>query len=186
MPRGGNQSKLSLAGLMNQSGTAGLLMGPMLTRRSIVFGATAAVLAPPAVAADATALAFVTSIYDAYKGKNSKGVPLDNARAVRRYFEPSLAALINRDRAIAAKRGEVGLLDGDPFIDAQDWDIPSFEIALTEIAPGRTTATVKFTNLGKPSSVLLDLVKIKNDWRIGDVTWQRDGKPQTLRSIYTR
>ena len=118
--------------------------------------------------------------------ENSKGIPLDNAGAVRRYFEPSLAALINRDRAIAAKRGEVGLLDGNSFIDAQDWDIPNFEIAVTDIAPGKTTAMVKFTNLGKPSSVLLDLVKIKNDWRIGDVTWQRDGKPQTLRSIYTR
>ncbi len=171
---------------MNQSGTAGLLMGPILTRRRIVFGAAYAVLAGPALAADATAIAFVTSIYDAYKGKDSRGIPLENARAVRRYFEPSLAALINKDRAAAAKRGEVGLLDGDPFIDAQDWDIPNFEIAVTDIAPGKTSATVKFTNLGKPSSVLLDLVKIKNDWRIGDVTWQRDGKPQTLRSIYTR
>ena len=161
-------------------------MGPILTRRSIVFGAATGVLARPAVAADATALAFVTSIYNTYRGRDSKGIPLDNAGAVRRYFEPSLAALINRDRAIAAKRGEVGLLDGDSFIDAQDWDIPNFEIAVTDIAPGKTTAMVKFTNLGKPSSVLLDLVKIKNDWRIGDVTWQRDGKPQTLRSIYTR
>ena len=186
MPRGGNQSKLSLAGLMNQSGTAGLLMGPMLTRRSIVFGVPCAVLIGPAIAADAAALAFVTSIYDAHKSKGSKGIPLDTARAVRRYFEPSLAALINKDRTIAAKHGEVGLLDGDPFVDAQDWDISNFEIAITDVAPGKASATVKFTNLGKPSSVLLDLVKIKNDWRIADVTWLRDGKPQSLRGIYAR
>jgi hypothetical protein len=170
---------------MNQGGsTAGLLMGPMLTRRSIVFGATCAVLAGPALAADATAIAFVTSIYDAYKGKDSKGIPLENARAVRRYFEPSLAALINKDRAIAAKRGEVGLLDGDPFIDAQDWDISNLDITVSDTTPGKASAAVKFTNLGKPTTVVLDLVKIRNDSRIHDITWLRDGKSQTLRGIY--
>jgi hypothetical protein len=169
---------------MNQGGTAGLLMRPMLTRRSIVFGATCAVLARPALAADATAIAFVTSIYDAYKGKDSKGIPLENARAVRRYFEPSLAALINKDRAIAAKHGEVGLLDGDPFIDAQDWDISNLDITVSDTTPGKASAAVKFTNLGKPTTVVLDLVKIRNDWRIHDSAWLRDGKSQTLRGIY--
>ena len=169
---------------MNQRSHAGLLTRPMLTRRSIIFGAACAAFAAPATAADAAALAFVTSIYDAYKGKDSKGVLLDNARTVRRYFEPSLAALINNDRAIAARRGEVGLLDGDPFIDAQDWDISTFAIVVSDITPGKAVATVKFTSLGRPSTVLLDLVKIKNDWRIGNITWLRDGKPQSLRSIY--
>jgi hypothetical protein len=161
----------------------------MPTRRSILFilcASPCALRVWPAIAADASALAFLTSIYDAYKGKDAKGVPLDNARTVRRYFEPSLAALINTDRAIAARRGDVGLLDGDPFIDAQDWEIAAFDIAIADTAAGKATATVKFTNLGKPSTVLLELVKIKNDWRIGEVTWLRDGKPQTLRGIYTR
>jgi hypothetical protein len=40
---------------------------------------------------------------------------------VRRYCEPELAALIIKDRKDA--RGEVGKLDFDPFIDAQDWEI---------------------------------------------------------------
>jgi hypothetical protein len=142
------------------------------------------VLARPALAADATAIAFVTSIYDAYKGKDSKGIPLENARAVRRYFEPSLAALINKDRAIAAKQGEVGLLDGDPFIDAQDWDISNLDITVSDTTPGKASAAVKFTNLGKPTTVVLDLVKIRNDWRIHDSAWLRDGKSQTLRGIY--
>ncbi|MGB7101026.1 MAG: hypothetical protein WBD95_19955 [Xanthobacteraceae bacterium] len=89
--------------------------------------------------------------------------------------------MINKDRAIAARRGQVGLLDGDPFIDAQDWDITDFAIVVGDITPGKAGATVKFTNLGNPATVLLDLVKIKNDWRIGNITWVRDGKPQTLR-----
>ena len=159
----------------------------MPTRRSLLFILCAgpfALGAWPAIAADASALAFVTSIYDAYKGRDTKGVPLDNARTVRRYFEPSLAALINKDRAIAARRGDVGLLDGDPFIDAQDWDIAAFDIAVADTAAGKAAATVKFTNLGKPATFTLDLVKIKNDWRISDITWQRDGTPKSLRELY--
>jgi hypothetical protein len=148
------------------------------TRRTVIlvaailvaaFGAASAPLAPRARAADASALAFVTDIYGAYKGKDAKGHPLDDERAIRRYFEPSLAALMVKDQRIAAKRGEVGLLDFDPFIDAQDWEISNFDIAVDDGATGKATATVKFANFDKPATVRLDLVKVKNDWRIADV-----------------
>ena len=156
----------------------------MLTRRTILLGAPCAAFAAAASAADASALTFVRSIYDAYKGKNAKGVPLDDPRTIRRYFEPSFAGLMIKDQKIAARRGEVGSLDGDPFIDAQDWDISVFEIAVSETAPGKASATVKFANLGKPNTVVLDLVKIKNDCRINDITWLRDGKSSTLRALF--
>jgi hypothetical protein len=167
----------------------------MPTRRTVIlvaaflaaaFGAASAPLALSlrATAADSSALAFVTDIYSAYKGKDAKGHPLDDERAIRRYFEPSLAALMVKDQKIAAKRGEVGLLDFDPFIDAQDWEISNFDITVDDGAPGKATATVKFTNFDKAATVRLDLVKIKNDWRIADITWLRDGKQDNLRKIY--
>jgi len=159
----------------------------MMTRRALLCGAPGAfVAAAAAVAADRSALAFVTDIYNAYKGKNAKGHPLDDDRAIRRYFEPSLAALIVNDRRRAARRGEVGALDGDPFIDAQDWDVSAFDIAVEETAPGKASATVKFTNLGTPNTVVLALVNIRTDWRISDITWRRDGKPSTLRALFAR
>ena len=58
---------------MNQRNHAGLLTGPMLARRSIIFGAACAIFAAPATAADAAAFTFVTSIYNAYKGKDFEG-----------------------------------------------------------------------------------------------------------------
>jgi Protein of unknown function (DUF3828) len=103
---------------------------------------------------------------------------------IRRYFEPSLATLMIKDRKRAAKRGEVGTLDFDPFVNAQDWQIPAFDIAISDAASGRAIATVKFSNQGKPAVVSLDLVTIKNEWRIRDITWEIDGKPQTLRGLY--
>jgi len=161
---------------------------PTLTRRKLILGVACAPVAVSlgARAGDASALAFVSDIYAAYKGKDAKGHPLDGERAIRRYFEPTLAALMVKDQKIAAKRGEVGLLDFDPFIDAQDSEISDFDIALDDTAPGKATATVKFTNLDKPNTVRLDLVKVKNDWRIADITWLRDGKLDSLRKIYGR
>jgi hypothetical protein len=156
----------------------------MLTRRTIILGAAATLVAASAVADDAAATAFVASIYNAYKGKKAKGLPLDNARTIQRYFEPSLAALISKDQKDAARRHDVPALDGDPFVDAQDWDIAAFEIAFADSASNKTRATVNFRNAGQPVSVALDLVMVSNDWRVSDITWQRDGKAETLRGIY--
>ena len=76
------------------------------------------------------------------------------------------------------------MLDFDPFVDAQEWEISDFDIAVNDTAPGKASATVKFTNLGQLTSVTLDLVTIKNDWRIRHITWEIDGKRDTLRALY--
>ena len=143
-------------------------------------------IAVPALTADASAEAFVAAIYASYKGKDGNGVTLDNEKTIRRYFEPSLAALMVKDQKDAAKRNDTPTLDGDPFVDAQDWDIEAVDIAVADAEPGKAKATVKFKNRETPTTVVLDLVKIKNDWRIGDITWQHDGKQETLRGLYTR
>jgi hypothetical protein len=158
----------------------------MLARRTLILGAWAAgsFMATPALATDAAAVAFVTAIYAAYKGKDAKGISLDNDAAIRRYFEPSLAALISKDRKQAARRHDVPDLDGDPFVDAQDWDIGAVAISVTDTASNAARATATFKNSDTPTTVVLDLVKINNDWRVSDITWQHDGKPETLRGLY--
>ena len=156
----------------------------MLNRRTLLLGLVGATMAKRALAADPSAEAFVTAIYTAYKGKNAKGVALDKDADIRRYFEPSLAALMIKDIKDAARKGDVPELDGDPFIDAQDWDIASFDIAVSDTGADTATATVKLVNLGKPDTIVLALVKLKDGWRIRDITWQRDGKAETLRGMY--
>jgi len=101
----------------------------------MMLGAASAALARPAFAADPGATAFVQAIYAAYNGKDAKGIPLDKDTAIRRYFEPSLAALMIKDAKDAARKGDVPSLDGDPFIDAQDWDIAGFDVAVNPNRP---------------------------------------------------
>jgi hypothetical protein len=160
----------------------------MLTRRTLMLGAACALsiaaIAGTARADDAAALAFVKAIYAPYKGKNTNGITLDTDADLRRYFEPPLVALISKDRKDAARRHEVPTLDGDPFIDAQDWEIPSFDIAVSDAGNGNATSTVKFVNAGQPVTVALDLVSAGGNWRIHDITWQHDGKAETLRGLF--
>src|SRR5260370_42687455 len=92
----------------------------MIARRHVLSAVCActALSVVRAHAADVSAKSFVEAIYAAYIGKDSKGVSLDSNAAVRRYFEPKLAALIIKDRREA--RREVGRLVSDSFIAAQD------------------------------------------------------------------
>ena len=156
----------------------------MFSRRHLLLAAACAVLPLRALAADNSARDFVAAIYAAYKGKDSKGIILDKPATIRRYFEPSLAALMIKDQAAATKRGEVGALDGDPFIDAQDWELKDVDIRVADTGPGKANATVTFVMFDKPKTVLLDLVKIKGEWRIREITWRRNGKDDSLRALF--
>jgi hypothetical protein len=158
----------------------------MLTRRESILVAASAILASRAQAADTSAHDFVAAIYNTYVGKNGNGVALDNERTVRRYFEPSLAALILKDQKDAARRNEVGVLDFDPFVDAQDWDISSFALTVSETGSDKASATVKFSNHGTDSTIVLDLAKIKNEWKITNITWMPHDKPNNLRALYAQ
>jgi hypothetical protein len=170
---------------VNHTEALALLTAARLTRRTLTIAAASVLIAIPVLAADVSAKTFVNGIYEAYKGSGAKGLPLDSEGAVRRYFEPSLAALVIKDRRSAARRHEVGKLDGDPFVDAQDWNIDKFDVDVTENEPGKAKATIKFINLDQPAIIVLDMVKIGNDWRIADITWLREDKPQTLRNLYS-
>jgi hypothetical protein len=157
----------------------------MITRRNFVFTTvlTAACAPLGAALADPAAKAFLEKIYAAYKGKNSKGIPLDSDAMLRLYFEPRLAALISKDRKDAAKRGDIPTLDGDPFISGQDWEIGPVDVVVRDSAPDKASATVKFANFKMPTTVVYDLVKLNGSWRIADITW--DGK-DTLRGVFVK
>jgi hypothetical protein len=159
----------------------------MLTRRSIVTtAAVCALFGEAARADDGSAQAFITAIYSAYKGKDSKGVNLDGEAALRRYFEPSLATMIAKDEQAATRRKDVPTLDGDPFVAGQDWEISTVNIAMGNVTDTSATATATFDNAGSPTKVVYDMVRINNDWRIRDITWEYNGKPETLRSLYVK
>jgi hypothetical protein len=150
------------------------LRGVLLVLLALVFGAGA-------VAAEQSARQFLGAIYAAYKGKDAKGIRLDGARATTRYFTPSLARMIDADARAA--RGEVGQLGADPFIDAQDYEIMAVTIDVKHTGPDKAVGTVRFRNFDQNQTITLDLVKLKQGWRIDEIRAPTTG---SLRALFKK
>lgn len=143
--------------------------------------AAMAVMTAAATAETASPQAFVDSIYKHYPGKDSKGLALSNDAVIRRYFAPPLADAIIKDFAQAHKAGEVPLLNGDPFVDAQDWEIENLKTAVKSTGASTAVATATFIMFKEPRTVTLDLVSTPAGWRIADIRWASGG---SLRALY--
>ena len=98
---------------------------------------------------------------------------------MNRWFAPDLANAIDKDFAEAKKRKEVPTLDGDPFIDAQDWKIESLSY-VSSISGEKAAGAVSFINLGTPKAVTLTMVKTPAGWRISDIVTANG----SLRALY--
>ena len=145
------------------------------------LGVTSIAMAAPPPSAEA----FLRSIYGkAYIGKNAKGVDVDTRAQLDRYFVPDLAKSIDDDAKSAAKRGDIGELDGDPFIGAQDMEIAAFDISVQAADATHATGTVRFENLGDARTVIVTLVRLTTGWRIVDIDW--GGDAGTLRALFAK
>jgi hypothetical protein len=112
-----------------------------------------------------TAEAFLHSIYDPYLDAGFKGQPYWQAG---RFFVADLARTIETDMREAKRRGEVPKLDGDPFLDAQDWEIRNLRIAIT-VDGSKTIGRVTFDNVGEATEIVLDLLQTPAGWRISEI-----------------
>ena len=136
-----------------------------LSRRALLGGGLAAALSGTEAMAQATAHAFVETLYRPYLSKDFQGQPYGDTA---RFFAPPLAQAMDRDNREAKRRNEVPTLNGDPFVDAQDWEISKLSIDVTGSADA-ATARVSFQNFGEARRVLLELVKTPAGWRIADI-----------------
>jgi Protein of unknown function (DUF3828) len=128
---------------------------------------------PPAQSAtDITAAKhFVNSLYGQYRSAGGAGTP-NNAVTEADIYDPSLLALMHADQQ-AAGHDLVGYLDGSPLCDCQDFD--HFQLRALKLAPkpggsNHLVATVSFRNLGRDTTLRLELRLTARGWRVYDVT----------------
>jgi hypothetical protein len=148
--------------------------------RAVVAAAAAVLFFVPVAAQEPNPKTFVEGIYQRYLGKNTPGLDLNTREALQLYFTPAIVDLIDKDAKEAEKLQEAPLLNGDPFVDAQDWEIADPVVTIQEAADGRATATATFKNFGKTVTVRLALLLTPKGWRVDDVIWS-DGN---LRGLY--
>jgi hypothetical protein len=146
--------------------------------RRLAFALPLLALPLTAGAQEQTAMDFVKSIYEPYRQANFKGQPYDQPK---RFFTPDLAAAIERDFEEAKKRNEVPTLDGDPFLDAQDWKVETIAYAVSQgVDKTKASASVAFVNLGEPKGVVLSLLHTTQGWRISEII----APSGSLRALY--
>lgn len=113
---------------------------------------------------------FVRFIYGHYIGPtaNEAAFAWSSPPLVNQLFEASLAQAIIKE----AQKPEPAALDFDPFINAQDYDIKSYELKTEAKTDARARVVARFDNSGRATVVTYDLVRAGGGWRIRDISWE--------------
>ena len=111
-----------------------------------------------------------------HRARAGKG---QNYQQAERFFEPGLARAMVRDYQLAKSNGVPPILNGDPFVDAQEWEITNLAVRAAETGE-QATGIVSFVNLKQKKTLAVELVKTPNGWRIADIA----GSSGSLRSLY--
>jgi Protein of unknown function (DUF3828) len=121
---------------------------------------------------------FVTEVYRrfvaAQSTTNSAYTPPDDIYTAR------LAKLIRDDKRRA--KGEVGCLDFDFWLNAQDWKITDPVVTTADASLERETVIAKFLNLGDPQEIHFDFRRTAGRWQLDDVH-SLSAPPWTLSEI---
>ena len=155
------------------------------TARDHLGAAAGAAIARPAFAADPSARAFVARSTTPMWARTVDGVPLDNDQTIQRYFEPSLAAPMMKDQNARPSGGRKSArsISIRSSTRRTGTSPPSCRGERHRPRQGERNRQVQQFRQTR-QTVVLDLVKIKNAWKISDITWTPHEKPNTLRALY--
>jgi hypothetical protein len=90
-------------------------------------------------------------------------------KTLDKFFDKTLADFIWKD--LNGHSDEVGVLDFDPFYNAQDTDIKNFFVSPAKINGTKATVTVKFQNFDRKDTLIYQLNRQKSDWKISDIKY---------------
>ena len=80
---------------------------------------------------------------------------------------------------------EVGRIDFDPYINAQDYNITGLDIGDAKIDGDRATTEVLFVNFDLPQHMTYSLIKEVDGWKVDDVESHDPDYPYSLRDLLT-
>lgn len=155
----------------------------MLTRRKLVFALALSPFAARSGAAEnvpgRSPEALLRFVYGHYagKGRDAKTFEWNRKPLVDALFEPVVARAIVQD----TPTGEVGRLDFDAFMGAQDFKIASYKLASEEQSADQARVVASFKSLGQAKRVQYALVRNGGRWQIHDIRW--DAERPSLRKL---
>jgi hypothetical protein len=118
----------------------------------------------------------VAALYKVHDQKRGPFHPGHGA-LLYKYFDKRLADMIHKDTVASAAKHDVGVIDGDPLYDAQDFEIKNFAIGNASYENGKAKVPVTFENIGEKKTLIFVLVNSRSGWRISDIDY---GEGRTL------
>jgi hypothetical protein len=83
-------------------------------------------------------------------------------------YSPTLKQLWD-EMSAKSEESEVPIIDFDPVINAQDYEISDFVVADPAIVGESATVAVSFSNLGEPQELHFELIRGADGWKIDDI-----------------
>jgi Protein of unknown function (DUF3828) len=93
----------------------------------------------------------------------------ENRKYIDKFFDKTMADFIWKD--LTTNVDEVGVLDFDPFYNAQDFEIKNFSVGAAKIIGQKASVTVKFTNAGRRETLVYQLVRQNSIWKVADIKY---------------
>jgi hypothetical protein len=104
------------------------------------------------------------------KGNGERILNTKSRAMLDRFFDKTLAGYIWKD--LTTHQDEVGVLDFDPFYNAQDFDIKNFSIGEPKIEGDRASVPVSFVNFDRKDKLTYSLVRRSDAaWKISDIKY---------------
>lgn len=82
-------------------------------------------------------------------------------------YTPRLSKLFRDDEKRA--KGEVGCLDFDFWVNAQDWNITELSVTKGASSVDQETVIARFANIGKRQEIHFDFRRVNGRWLLDDV-----------------
>lgn len=107
--------------------------------------------------------ALIEHIYAPYRG-TTVPMPEDQTES----FSPTLRQLWDAMRRREVEQDTL-ILDFDPFINAQDYELVDFAVSDPAVDGDKATVVVSFSNYGDPQELHYDLVRRADGWKVDDI-----------------
>jgi hypothetical protein len=91
-------------------------------------------------------------------------------RLLDKYFDKNLANLFWKD--LTTHQEEVGVIDFDPFYNAQDIEIKNLSVGKAKIEGEKATVPVSFNNYDQKETITYLLAKENGAWKISDIKYK--------------
>ncbi|HEX9959642.1 MAG TPA: DUF3828 domain-containing protein [Pyrinomonadaceae bacterium] len=113
--------------------------------------------------------ALVKDLYKTHDKDNNAILDGKSRKLIDKYFDKTLADFLWKD--LTTHKDEVGVLDFDPFYNAQDIQIKNFKAGEPKIEGDKAAVVVTFQNFDRKETLTYALARRSSAWKISDIKY---------------